>query len=67
MSAHSPPCNKDSACEDCAEDRLPAATHTETMDLAGHRVKVHVLDDGRRIIDSDDFGVLMAWLTERAA
>lgn len=33
---------------------LPKATHTAEMSVMGIRLRVHVLDDGRRVIDAED-------------
>lgn len=43
-------------------DDLPTAVRSGTMDIAGMKVRVHVLDNGQRIIDAADAAKLLAWL-----
>lgn len=38
---------------------IPFATHESEMELLGVKVRVYHLDDGRRVIDADDFHKLM--------
>jgi hypothetical protein len=45
-----------------SNDGIPVAVCTETMRVLGVDVEVHVLDDGRRIIGTDDFERLLAIL-----
>jgi hypothetical protein len=42
---------------------IPQAIAESEMELLGVKVKTYVLDDGRRIIDADDFHKLMAIMT----
>lgn len=37
------------------EEDLPKVTHTGVMDLLGVKARVHRLDDGRTVIEADDF------------
>ncbi len=39
---------------------IPKATHESEQEFFGVRVRTYVLDDGRRIINADDFHKLMA-------
>ena len=41
---------------------LPTSIAEETMEIAGMRVKVHVLDNGQRVIDAADAEKLFQWL-----
>lgn len=41
---------------------LPTSIAEETMEVAGMRVKVHVLDNGQRVIDAADAEKLFQWL-----
>ncbi|HGE8502864.1 hypothetical protein ACYZFV_11410 [Serratia ureilytica] len=41
---------------------LPSSIAEETMEIAGMRVKVHVLDNGQRVIDAADAEKLFQWL-----
>lgn len=38
---------------------LPTVTHTSEFDLFGVKVRCHVLSDGRRVFDKDDFHALL--------
>ncbi|WP_338473416.1 hypothetical protein [Serratia marcescens] len=40
----------------------PPSIAEETMEIAGMRVKVHVLDNGQRVIDAADVEKLFQWL-----
>jgi hypothetical protein len=39
---------------------LPQVVHEGEQELLGVKLRTYVLDDGRRIIDADDFHKLMA-------
>lgn len=39
---------------------IPVATHESVQTIMGVEVRSYVLDDGRRIINAEDFGKLMA-------
>ncbi len=41
---------------------LPVSVAEETMEVAGMRVKVHVLDNGQCVIDAADAEKLFQWL-----
>jgi hypothetical protein len=41
---------------------IPVATHTGVMKFGDLEIRVHRLDDGRTIIDADDFKKIMAFL-----
>lgn len=41
---------------------LPVSVAEETMEVAGMQVKVHVLDNGQRVIDAADAEKLFQWL-----
>lgn len=36
-------------------DGLPVATHTGVLEIQGHRLRCYRLDDGRDVINQDDF------------
>lgn len=38
---------------------VPQATHESVQEIMGVKLRTYVLDDGRRIIDADDFHKLM--------
>jgi hypothetical protein len=38
---------------------IPFATHESVQEIMGVRVRFYVLDDGRRIINADDFHKLL--------
>lgn len=40
-------------------DDIPTATHESVQEFFGVKVRTYVLDDGRRIINADDFHKLM--------
>jgi hypothetical protein len=40
-------------------DDIPAATHESVQEFFGIKVRTYVLDDGRRIINAEDFHRLM--------
>ena len=37
------------------EEDIPKATHSGVMDLLGVKARVHRLDDGRTVIEAEDF------------
>lgn len=39
---------------------IPKATHESEQEFLGVKVRTYVLDDGRRIINADDFHKLLA-------
>lgn len=39
---------------------IPKSTHESEQEFFGVKVRTYVLDDGRRIINADDFHKLMA-------
>ncbi|MDQ9391216.1 hypothetical protein [Serratia marcescens] len=41
---------------------LPTSIAEETMEVAGIQVKVHVLDNGQRVIADEDAEKLFQWL-----
>lgn len=41
---------------------LPASVAEETMEVAGIQVKVHILDNGQRVIDAESAEKLFQWL-----
>lgn len=41
---------------------LPTSIAEETVEVAGIQVKVHVLDNGQRVIDAADAEKLFQWL-----
>lgn len=45
---------------------IPKATHESEQELFGVKVRTYVLDDGRRIINADDFDRLWKAMTDAA-
>lgn len=43
-------------------DDLPKVVHEGTLKIGDVEVKVHHLDDGRRVIASEDMAKVMLWL-----
>ena len=43
-------------------EHIPVATRTERLRIGAASVLVHVLDDGRRIIDANDMAALLQCL-----
>lgn len=41
------------------EDHLPKATHQGEMEFMGQKIKTYRLDDGRAIIDAEDFNKIL--------
>lgn len=41
-------------------DAFPTSVATDTLDVLGFTLTVHVRDDGRRIIEKDGFDALLA-------
>jgi hypothetical protein len=39
---------------------IPVAIHESEMEIMGVKVRVHVLDDGRRVINAEDFAAVIA-------
>lgn len=39
---------------------IPTVTHESTQEIMGVQIRTYVLDDGRRIINADDFHKLLA-------
>ena len=46
---------------------IPKAIADATFTISGVPIKCYVLDDGRRIIDTDDFAVLMDRMADSSA
>lgn len=45
-----------------ADENIPTAIRTGKLELSGVTLRVHVLDDGRRVINADDMNALfLAW------
>lgn len=51
------------------DDKIPQAIATREIEVLGHKITVHVLDDGRRVIDARDMekfvDILSASVPER--
>ena len=52
--------------EDGSLERLPAVVSTGIVKLGDLQIEVHVLDDGRRVIDSESVDALMRFLLGEA-
>lgn len=49
--------------ESVADDGLPYVTHTGVLDIAGHKLRVHQLSNGQRVIAHEDLDALFeSWL-----
>lgn len=41
---------------------IPTATHSGIWKIGDMEIRVHRLDDGRRVIAADDFKKVLAWM-----
>jgi len=41
---------------------IPSATHSGVWEIGGMKINVHRLDDGRTVIEADDFHKITQWL-----
>lgn len=46
---------------------LPLSTHESEMELMGVKLRLYVLDDGRRVVNAEDFAKLMNVMTGNEA